>query len=185
MENDYRSPCYAATLTLARRTRMTQLSPFLHLFRRYLRQQGLPITQQREVVADAVFDSSEHLSVEDIEARLRERGERIGKATIYRTMEILVRSGLVKEHDFGEGFKRYEHLFGHQPQHEHLICTHCSKVVEFQSPEIERVQETMAQTHGFLPTRHRLEIYGICGDCQARGVTPTYVGLTCPALEMA
>jgi len=102
-------------------------SPFLNLFRRYLRQLGLPVTLQREVVADVIFNSSEHLSVEDIEKMLRERGERIGKATIYRTIEILVRSGLVEEHDFGEGFKRYEHLFGQQPVHEHLICTHCSK----------------------------------------------------------
>ena len=64
-------------------------SPFLPLFRRYLRQQGLPVTPQREVVADVVFGSREHLSVEEIEARLKERGERIGKATIYRTIASL------------------------------------------------------------------------------------------------
>lgn len=162
-----------------------ELSPYIHLFRRYLRQQGLPVTQQREVVADVIFNSSEHLSVEDIEAQLRSRGERIGKATIYRTMEILVRSGLVEEHDFGEGFKRYEHLFGHQPEHEHLICTHCNKVTEFQRPEILRLQDEIARQHGFLPTRHRLEIYGLCADCQANGVTVAYNGLTCPALDVA
>lgn len=160
------------------------VSPFIRLFRRYLKDQGLPITQQREVVADVMFNSAEHLSVEDIEAKLRERGERIGKATIYRTIEILVRSGLVEEHDFGEGFKRYEHLFGQQPEHEHLICTHCSKVVEFQRPEVIRVQDEIAAQYGFLPTRHKLEIYGICPDCQARGVTVTYTGLTCPAVDM-
>ena len=110
------------------------MSPFMNLFRRYLRQQGLPVTQQREQIADVVFAADGHLSVEEIEDRLRGKGERIGKATIYRTMEILVRSGLVEEHDFGEGFKRYEHLFGQQPVHEHLICTHCNKVIEFRSP---------------------------------------------------
>ncbi|HEV2147824.1 MAG TPA: Fur family transcriptional regulator [Longimicrobiaceae bacterium] len=162
-----------------------ELSPFIHLFRRYLRQQGLPVTQQREVVADVVFNSSEHLSVEEIEAQLRSRGERIGKATIYRTMEILVRSGLVEEHDFGEGFKRYEHLFGQQPVHEHLICTHCARVTEFERPEIGRIEEEVARQHGFLPTRHRLEIYGLCADCQAQGVTVDYRGLTCPALDVA
>ncbi len=166
-------------------TMKQELSPYIHLFRRYLRQQGLPVTQQREVVADVVFDSSEHLSVEDIEARLRTRGERIGKATIYRTMEILVRSGLVVEHDFGEGFKRYEHLFGQQPEHEHLICTNCGHVTEFQRPEIHRIQEEVAREHGFLPTRHRLEIYGLCANCQEAGVTVPYHGLTCPALDVA
>ncbi|HEX5726874.1 MAG TPA: Fur family transcriptional regulator [Longimicrobiaceae bacterium] len=160
-------------------------SPFLHLFRRYLRQLGRPVTDQRAAVADVVFNSREHLSVEDIEARLKERGERIGKATIYRTMEILVRSGLVEDHDFGDGFKRYEHLFGHQPVHEHLVCTHCRTVVEFQSPEILRLQQEVAERHGFQPTRHRLEIYGLCAECQAKGATVKYEGLTCPALEVA
>jgi Fur family ferric uptake transcriptional regulator len=156
------------------------MTPYIHLFRRYLREQGLPVTQQREAVADVVFSTGGHLSVEDIEAALKDTGERIGKATIYRTIEILVRSGLVKEHDFGEGFKRYEHLFGQEPVHEHLICTHCSTVVEFQSPEVVRLQEQAARQHGFLPTRHRLEIYGLCSDCQASGVTVQYEGLTCP-----
>lgn len=160
-------------------------SPYLPLFRRYLRQQGLPVTQQREVVADVVFNSREHLSVEEIEARLKDRGERIGKATIYRTMEILVRSGLVEDHDFGDGFKRYEHLFGHQPVHEHLVCTSCRSVVEFQRPEIERIQDEVAAQHGFLPTRHRLEIYGLCADCQEKGVTVKYQGLACPVLDVA
>lgn len=156
------------------------MSPYVRLFQRYLREQGLPVTQQREVVADVVFSTPGHLSVEDIEAALRGQGERIGKATIYRTMEILVRSGLVEERDFGEGFKRYEHLFGQQPVHEHLICTHCSTVVEIRSPEVVRLQEQAARDHGFLPTRHRLEIYGLCGECQAEGVEVAYEGLTCP-----
>jgi Fur family ferric uptake transcriptional regulator len=159
------------------------MSPFIQLFRRYLREQGLPVTQQREAVAEVVFNSTAHLSVEDIEDALKGHGERIGKATIYRTMEILVRSGLVEEHDFGEGFKRYEHLFGQQPIHEHLICTHCSKVIEFQSSEVVRLQEATAHQHGFLPTRHRLEIYGICAECQQSGVVPQNDGLTCPAVE--
>jgi Fur family ferric uptake transcriptional regulator len=159
-------------------------SPYLHLFRRYLRQQGLPVTQQREVVADVVFNSREHLSVEEIESRLKDRGERIGKATIYRTMEILVRSGLVEDHDFGDGFKRYEHLFGQQPVHEHLVCTGCRSVIEFQRPELGRIQDEVAAQHGFLPTRHRLEIYGLCADCQAGGATIKYEGLLCPAMDV-
>jgi Fur family ferric uptake transcriptional regulator len=160
------------------------MSPFIPLFRRYLREQGLPVTQQREVVADLVFSTPGHLSVEDIESALRGQGERIGKATIYRTMEILVRSGLVEEHDFGEGFKRYEHLFGQQPVHEHLVCTACSKVVEIRSPEVVHLQEQAAREHGFLPTRHRLEIDGVCADCQARGVTVEYEGITCPVDQL-
>jgi Fur family ferric uptake transcriptional regulator len=160
------------------------MSPFIHLFRRYLREQGLPVTQQREAVAEVVFTSPGHLSVEDIEAALKDDGERIGKATIYRTVEILVRSGLVEERDFGEGFKRYEHLFGQQPVHAHLICTNCSEVVEIQSPELLRLQEEAAEDRGFLPTRHRMEIFGLCSACQAAGVTVSYQGLTCPVDQL-
>jgi Fur family transcriptional regulator, ferric uptake regulator len=153
---------------------------YVHLFRRYLRDQGLPVTQQREVVADVVFESRGHLSVEEIEARLRARGERIGKATIYRTLEMLVRSGLVAEHDFGEGFKRYEHLFGQQRAHGHLICTGCSEVTEIQEPDLLRVQEEVASRHGFAPARYRLEIYGLCASCQAAGKKLEWEGLICP-----
>lgn len=153
---------------------------FVHLFRRYLRDQGLPVTQQRESIAEVVFGSPDHLSVDEIEAVLRQRGERIGKATIYRTLEMLVRSGLVAEHDFGEGFKRYEHLFGQLPMHEHLICTECNKVTEIDDEELLRLHEEVARQHGFQPMRYRLEIYGLCADCQAAGRTIEWEGLTCP-----
>jgi len=153
---------------------------FVHLFRRYLREQGLPVTQQREAIAEVVFNSSEHLSVDDIETKLREQGERIGKATIYRTLETLVKSGLVEEHDFGEGFKRYEHLFGQQPVREHLICTECGKVSEIHSTELHRVQEEAARKQGFLPSRYRLQIYGLCAECRAAGAEVRWEGLSCP-----
>lgn len=153
---------------------------FVHLFRRYLREQGLPVTQQREAIAEVVFNSSEHLSVDDIETKLRDQGERIGKATIYRTLETLVKSGLVEEHDFGEGFKRYEHLFGQKPVREHLICTECGKVAEIHSTELHRVQEEAARKQGFLPSRYRLQIYGLCSDCRAAGAELRWEGLSCP-----
>ena len=153
---------------------------FVHLFRRYLREQGLPVTQQREAIAEVVFTSPEHMSVEEIEGKLRSRGERIGKATIYRTLEMLVRSGLVAEHDFGEGFRRSEHLFGPGPVHGHLVCTECGSVAEVRSPELERTQEEVARQHGFEPARYRLEIYGLCAECQAAGRTLEREGLTCP-----
>ena len=155
-------------------------APFVRLFGRYLREQGLPVTQQREAVAEVVFSSDEHLSVDDIERRLREEGDRIGKATIYRTLDLLVRSKLVAEHDFGEGFKRYEHRLSRQPEHEHLICTECGDVLEFRSREVRRIQNQVREEHGFRPVRHKLEIYGLCRSCQEAGVELPDEGLTCP-----
>lgn len=156
------------------------IHPFVRLFGRYLREQGLPVTQQREVVADIVFSSERHLSVEDIEAQLRESGERIGKATVYRTLDLLVKSKLVEEHDFNEGFKRYEHRLSRQPEHEHLICLECGAVAEFTSDKIQEIQSAVASDHGFRPTRHRLEIYGLCASCQEQGAEVPQEGLTCP-----
>ena len=155
-------------------------APFIRLFGRYLRDQGLPVTQQREAVAEVVFDSEEHLSVDDLERRLRERGDRIGKATIYRTLDLLVKSRLVEEHDFGEGFKRYEHRLSRQPIHEHLICLECGTVIEFESPEIHRVERRVREEYGFVPARHRVEIYGLCRECKEQGAALREGGLTCP-----
>jgi Fur family transcriptional regulator, ferric uptake regulator len=154
--------------------------PFVRLFGRYLREQGLPVTLQREAVAEVVFSSDEHLSVDEIERQLREGGERIGKATVYRTLDLLVRSGLVAEHDFNEGFKRYEHRLSREPEHEHLICQECGSVTEFRSEDVRRIQDEIAERHGFLPTRHKLEIYGLCAGCREAGAKIPSEGLTCP-----
>lgn len=156
------------------------VSPFVRLFGRYLRDQGLPVTQQREAVAEMVFSSDAHLSVDDIERELRRAGERIGKATIYRTLDLLVRSTLVAEHDFGEGFKRYEHRLSRQPDHDHLICLECGTVSEFKSRDLRELQNQVARDHGFRASRHKLEIYGLCPACQAAGAELPDEGLTCP-----
>jgi len=155
-------------------------SPFIRLFARYLREHSLPVTHQREAVAEVVFSSPAHLSVDEIEAQLRGTGERIGKATIYRTLDLLVRSQLVAEHDFGEGFKRYEHRLSQQPVHEHLICLECGKVLEFQSAEVQHIETKISAEMGFKPARHKLEIYGLCNECQVAGAALPQEGLTCP-----
>ena len=155
-------------------------APFIRLFGRYLREQGLPVTQQREAVAHVLFSSDGHLSVEEMEEVLREHGERIGKATIYRTLDLLVKSQLAEEHDFGEGFKRYEHRLSRQPEHEHLICLECGTVTEFRSEKVREIERRVAQEYGFRPSRHRLDIYGLCAQCRDEGVELSRQGLTCP-----
>lgn len=140
-------------------------SQLLETFRRYLREHNLPVTTQREQVAEVVLHSLGHLSVEDIEHQLRQRNLRIGKATVYRTLDILARSGLITERDFGEGFRRYERVPGH-PHHEHLICVRCGKVIEFTNERLERLKALVADEYGFEHHHHRLEIYGVCRECR-------------------
>jgi Fur family ferric uptake transcriptional regulator len=159
---------------------MSDTPPSLRLFRRYLKDHNLPVTHQREAIARIVFTSPEHLSVEEIEGRLRQAGDRIGTATIYRTLDLLVRSRLVVEHDFGEGFKRYVHRLARESVYEHLICLECGRVTEFESWEVQQIQIRVTTKHGFKPVRHKLEIYGLCQDCQEAGVELPDDGLTCP-----
>ncbi len=161
-------------------TTPARAAPFVRVFGRYLRDRGLPVTQQREGIAEIVFSSGDHLSVEEIEQRLRERGAKVGKATVYRTLDLLVKSKLVAEHDFGEGFKRYEHRLSPQPEHEHMICLGCGDVTEFKGREMERIEQSLQAEFGFRATRHRLEVYGLCARCHQRGVQLPNEGLTCP-----
>ena len=140
-------------------------------FRRYLRDHGLPATHQREVVAAAVFYADRHVSVPEIERVLAERAEHVGKATVYRTLELLVTAGLLQEHDFGEGFKRYEPLAA-RGYHEHLICVRCGRVVEFATERVARMSTAIAEEHGYLHHHHRWEIYGECGECRRHAASP-------------
>ncbi len=136
-------------------------------FRVYLRDHNLPITAQRLAIAEVVLGSDRHLSVDEVVRELGERGAAAGTATVYRTLELLVRSGLVVERDFGEGFKRFEPARG-IPQHEHLLCTVCGRVTEFRDERLERMTMLIAEAHGYARQRHRLVIYGVCAQCQSR-----------------
>ena len=139
----------------------------LDVFHRYLRDRNLPLTEQREAVATVVFFADGHLSVDDIERTLTERGTPVGKATVYRTLALLAQSGLVEEHDFGEGFKRYEPAT-RQSRHEHLICRGCGRVTEFTHDGLERMVALIAEAASFRHDRYRLEVYGRCRACWER-----------------
>jgi Fur family ferric uptake transcriptional regulator len=136
----------------------------MDLFRSYLHQHRLPVTHQREAIAMALFEAEHHQSVDDLADLLRGRSEHVGKATIYRTLNLLVEAGLARELDFGEGFKRYEHQAG-ETQHDYLICTSCGKVARFQRETMDRLQEEIAAELGFTVQSRRLKIYGLCDSC--------------------
>jgi Fur family transcriptional regulator, ferric uptake regulator len=149
----------------------TEGSALLERFRRYLREHHQPITRQRDHVARVVFLSHDHLSVEGIRRELRQQGARVGLATVYRTLDLLVESGLVRAHEFGEGFKRYEPMTS-QEHHEHLICERCGRVLEFAHERLERMLPVLADEQGFQHRRHRVEIYGVCRTCRQQELGP-------------
>ncbi len=137
----------------------------LQRFRSHLRDHRLPLTRQRDRIATIVFQSDAHLSVADIQRELRRDDHRASTATVYRTLELLVESGLVRAHDFGDGFRRYEAMTAQQG-HEHLICVRCGAVVEFTNEHLERMLPVISDEHAFLHHRHNVEIYGLCRDCR-------------------
>lgn len=144
------------------------VSDVIHAFTAYLRDHGLPVTAQRLAIADILLSSTHHLSADDVAIELERRDSSIGLATVYRTIDLLVKSGLVVERDFGEGFRRYEPARD-APHHEHLLCTVCGKVTEFRDERLERMTTLLAEAHGYSRQRHRLVIYGVCDDCQRGG----------------
>ncbi len=151
-------------------------------FRAYLREHNLPVTAQRLVIAEVIIGSAEHLSAEEVTNVLAERGEKAGVATVYRTLDLLVRSGLVVERDFGEGFRRFE-AARDVPHHEHLLCTVCGAVQEFRDERLERMTTIIAESHDFARQQHRLVIQGVCAACRRgeRGTRPA--AATAPPLS--
>ena len=134
---------------------------------RWIAERGLKATRQREIIVDTFFSASGHLSVDELLAKVQSRDDRIGAATVYRTMKILTDSGLASARHFDDGQTRYEAAIGRH-HHDHLICTNCHQIIEFENERIEELQDMVAREHGFHVTRHKLELYGLCKDCQGR-----------------
>jgi Fur family ferric uptake transcriptional regulator len=130
---------------------------------RYLEEHNLKRTRQREVILDAFLEAERHVTGEDLYQIIRGIDAHIGYTTVYRTLKLLVDAGLAEEHHFDDGVARYEIQHEH---HDHLVCTKCGKITEFESELIEKTQHEIAERHSFLVLRHRHELYGHCKDCR-------------------
>ena len=135
------------------------------VLQKYITQHNLKITKQRRAVLEAFLGIEDHISAEDLYRIVSAKEPKIGLATVYRTLSLLTESGLAAELDFGDGQKRYEHKYQHS-HHDHMICTQCGKIIEFQNPMIEKLQEDAAREHRFEMTSHKLDLFGLCSDCQ-------------------
>jgi Fur family ferric uptake transcriptional regulator len=130
---------------------------------RYLESHQLKHTRQREAILDAFLDAEEHLTSEELFQRVREDHPNIGYTTVYRTMKLLCDAGLAIERHFEDGVTRYEIEHEH---HDHLVCTKCGKIIEFECSMIEKAQNQIADHYGFRVLRHRHELYGHCSSCR-------------------
>jgi Fur family ferric uptake transcriptional regulator len=136
----------------------------MEVLRGELREHELPFTHQREAIARVLFESTQHLSADEVETELLDRDHQIGKATVYRTLALLVELGLATEHDFDEGFRRYQMTVG-AAQYDHMICTVCGEVAQFREEALESVLESIVRSAGFEPITRQIKIFGTCRDC--------------------
>lgn len=126
---------------------------------------GLRSTRQRDIILDIFLSTKKHLSVEELYLMVKSRHPGIGQATVYRTLKLFAEAGLAREIIIHDGQTRYEHALEGE-HHDHLICTTCNSIIEFENESIERLQEEIASRHGFLMKTHKMEIYGTCADCR-------------------
>jgi Fur family transcriptional regulator, ferric uptake regulator len=131
----------------------------------YITKKGFRSTSQRRLVTDVFFRSGGHMSIEDLLAKVREQDPRVGYATVYRTLRLLAECELANVRHFGDGVTRYELADEGKHHHDHLICTSCKKIIEFEDEAIEVLQDRIADRHGFVLKSHKHELYGVCPDC--------------------
>jgi Fur family transcriptional regulator, ferric uptake regulator len=143
----------------------------INRFQQFLAQQGLKLTSERTSLVREIFSTHYHFEADELLFKMKEKGVKISRATVYRTLELLVKSGLVRRVHLGEDHYHYEHVSGNS-HHDHLICTVCGGVIEFHDEELERRQLEICERKKFTPTFHNLQILGICDSCRRKGEQP-------------
>lgn len=132
-------------------------------FREFLEIRGEKLTEPRRILVRHIFDSHKHFDADELVTELHNAGRRVSRATVYRTLRLLVEANLLRELRLTNR-SAYEHDYGY-PSHDHLHCTECNAVVEFRNDEIRKLRESVSLEHGFRPVGHRFIITGLCPAC--------------------
>ena len=137
----------------------------LNLLKTALKKEGLRYTQQRQLIWDELCSSEEHRDAEEIYLSLRKDGVNASRATVYRTIDVLIKNKLVRKLDLGDGKARYENKMD-STHHDHLICVQCGKIEEFMDDKIEGIQDDIVKSFGFIMIRHIHQLFVLCDECQ-------------------
>ncbi len=135
------------------------------VFEDYIRRQGLRRTPEREEILREIFEISGHFDVDELYLRLRRRGAKVSRASIYRSLPLFIDCGLVREVDFSEGHWHYEPIYG-RARHGHLRCLGCGEILEFEAPALNLVESRLAVQFNYDIKGHSLEVQGYCRACQ-------------------
>jgi Fur family ferric uptake transcriptional regulator len=138
-------------------------------FIEFLSKKNLRMTSQRQTIIDTVFGTGEHFTAEQLLDWSREKDKSVSRATVYRTLPLLTESGLVREMDFGKDYKFYDPNYADHPNHSHLICQDCERIVEFESDKIARLESEISHQLGFSIKSQRLQITGTCDEFKKLG----------------
>lgn len=130
-------------------------------------EKGMRMTEQRRVIARVLSSSEDHPDVEELHQRAAQEDPRISIATVYRTVRLFEEAGILERHDFRDGRSRYEEV--PENHHDHLIDLQSGKVIEFNNPKIEALQQEIARELGYKLADHRLELYGIPLSSEPKG----------------
>ncbi len=136
------------------------------VFRDFLSSKGLKLTKERQRILDEVFAFHGHFDPEGLLLKMKKKSIKVSKASIYRTLPLLVESGLIEQVEKNDKHAHYEHTFGHG-HHDHLICLKCGVVIEVFSPRLEDIQDELCEENRFHGKTHTLEIKGYCRNCKA------------------
>lgn len=135
------------------------------LFVQFLRNSNLKVTRERLMLLEELVSSDGHLDADTLLFQVRQKGKKASRATVYRTLELLVRCGLARKARLGKEHYVYERVIpGHR--HDHMVCTECGKIIEFFDNTLEDLQRKICHAHGFRPTYFALQIQGVCADCR-------------------
>src|SRR5882724_9888084 len=141
----------------------------------FLESKSLRMTAQRQAIIDSAFGTDKHFTAEELLEWSRKRDRSVSRATVYRTLPLLTESGLVREMDFGKDHKFYDPNYADHPNHSHIICQDCERIVEFESEKIERLENEISHKLGFELKTQRLQISARCeelkklGACKKKG----------------
>lgn len=141
------------------------MSSELEIFRLFIQSRNMRYTPERESVVKEVFSRHDHFTADDLYLSLRERNQRISRSSVYRTLPLMIAAGLVDEVFQEDGVSYYEHTYGHE-DHCHLRCLVCGRIDEFAESGMQDLEKRLARRSGYRVTGHRLEVSGVCPQCQ-------------------